>query len=85
MTPEEYREYMSTKPDCGIMPRPLSAQEAVSILKDHFLGENWYTVNPVNQEQVNAEIVEHILYLYQKPREKTLYEKVFEFFEFWDV
>lgn len=42
------------------MVNVLSAQEAVNILCDYFLGEDWYIVDPVRNDQANAIIVEEI-------------------------
>ena len=47
--------------NCGIFFPPTPAQKALDKLIDHFLGEDWYTVNPVNTEQVNTEAVIRIL------------------------
>lgn len=43
--------------DYGIFAPPMDAQTALNELCHHFLGEDWYSVNPVSQEQVNTEIV----------------------------
>lgn len=51
--------------DYGIMPPPMDAQVALNELCRYFLGEDWYTVNPVSQEQVNTEIVGAIETLYK--------------------
>ena len=42
------------------MANVLSAQEAVNVLCDYFLGEDWYIVDPVRNDQANAIIVEEI-------------------------
>jgi len=42
------------------MANVLSAQEAVNILCNYFLGEDWYIVDPVRNDQANAIIVEEI-------------------------
>ena len=47
--------------DYGICPPPIKAQDALNVLITHFLGENWYTVLPLNQEQVNTSAVYQIL------------------------
>lgn len=39
---------------------PMDAQTAVNELCRFFLGEDWYTVNPISQEQINTEIVYEI-------------------------
>lgn len=42
--------------DYGLCAPPMKAQVAVHELCRHFLGDNWYTSMPV-QEQANTEIV----------------------------
>lgn len=44
----------------GIFAPPMDAQVALIELCRHFLGEDWYSVNPVSQEQINTEIVYEI-------------------------
>lgn len=46
--------------DYGICSPPMTAQVALNELRRYFLGENWYTVMPISQEQVNTEIVYEI-------------------------
>lgn len=48
----------------GIFCPPITGQEAIDILTDYLLGEDWYTANPVCTEQVNTEIVAEILWKY---------------------
>jgi len=43
--------------DYGVMPPPLDPQVALNELARYFLGDNWYTANPVPTLQVNSEIV----------------------------
>ena len=69
----------------NIFPPPLESQMAIDFLKTYLLGEDWYTVNPINQEQINTEIVFEILFKYSKrfKREyKTMKQKqtMIEFF-----
>lgn len=47
--------------DCGICSPPMDSQLAIKFLKDYLLGEKWYTSMPINQKQVNTEIVFEIL------------------------
>lgn len=44
----------------------LTAQEALHVLKDELLGEDYYIVDPVGVEQANRIIVEDILKKYKK-------------------
>lgn len=46
--------------DCGIFSPPMDAQVAVNELCRYFLGEDWYSVNPISQNQLNTEIVYEI-------------------------
>jgi hypothetical protein len=61
----------------GICPSPLNAQEALNILCDYLLGDDWYCVMSMGVEQVNAVIVEQILDKYSKQWRKDWknYEK----------
>lgn len=54
----------------GMMPAPMDAQQAVNILIDYLLGEDWYVVSPMNVQQVNACAVEQILDKYSKQWKK---------------
>lgn len=49
-----------------LMPIPTDAQEAINILVDGLLGENWYIVDPLPNSQANTLIVDEILYRYNK-------------------
>jgi len=44
----------------GIFAPPMDAQVALIELCHHLLGEDWYSVNPTSQEQINTEIVYEI-------------------------
>ena len=50
----------------NIFPPPLEPQMAIDFLKAYLLGEDWYTVNSISQEQINTEIVFEILFKYSK-------------------
>jgi len=49
--------------DCGIMAPQTPAQVALNEIIHHLLGDKWYVVDPLNQEQVNTvavyEIIQH--------------------------
>lgn len=73
MTCKDLDEYFKkNKPedwnDDNIFAPPLDAQEAVIMLCHHFLGPNWYSVNPIHQTQINTEIMYEILQKYPHPR-----------------
>lgn len=61
----------NSKEDYGLCPPPLSAQEGLDVLIEHFLGKGWYTIMPLNQEQVNTQAVYEILEKYSKKRGRT--------------
>ena len=46
--------------DYGIFAPPMKAQTAVDELCRYFLGEEWYSLNPISTEQINTEIVYEI-------------------------
>lgn len=46
--------------DCGIFAPPMKAQVALDELYRYFLGEDWYSVNPISTEQMNTEKVYEI-------------------------
>ena len=52
--------------DCGIFAPPMDAQVALNELKNHLLGENWYSVNSLHQSQINTEIVYEIERKYKR-------------------
>ncbi len=58
----------------GLLPAPLPAQEGLNMLKEHFLGKEWYAVMSMPQVQVNAEVVHTIMHL--NPKKKTFVDKV---------
>lgn len=62
---------------CGIFPAPMEAQQALDILINYLLGDDWYVVSPMHTKQVNACAVEQILDKYSKTWKKdwNYYEK----------
>ena len=54
----------------GIFPPPMKAQIAVDELCRFFLGDDWYSVAPISQEQINTEIVYEIECKYKKVNRK---------------
>ena len=61
-----------------IFPPPTTDREAVMILRHHFLGDNWYVVNPISHEQVNTEAIWDILsrYPHAEQEKEKFYKKV---------
>jgi hypothetical protein len=72
MKPNEFIDKINkdSKFDYGIFSPPTKAQDGLNILIEHFLGKEWYTVNPISQEQVNTEVIYDILRLYPKTKFK---------------
>ena len=80
MTTQEFedfleKEIMTEKDKNNIFAPPLEPQISLNILIEHFLGEDWYTLNPVGVKQVNTEAVYEILSKY--PRKKPFWKKIF--------
>lgn len=48
---------------------PLEAQEALNMLEKHLLGDDYYIVDPVNNMQANAIVVDEIISRYKGPTE----------------
>jgi hypothetical protein len=66
-------------PDDRFYTPSLPAQDAVDLLCSHFLGEDWYEVDPLGSEQVNAIIVDEILQAYPNPvKKRKIIEKIQE-------
>lgn len=76
MKVKEYIKKVEEDDSCGIFCPPTDAQTGLNVLINHFLGEDWYTFNPVNQKQVNTEAILEILYRYPKPRIRKWFNKV---------
>ena len=51
---------------CGIFPAPMDANDALEILSDYLLGDDFYTASPLPQSQANVDIVVSILEKYSK-------------------
>lgn len=79
MTTKEFtdfleKEIMTEKDKGNIFAPPLEPQIALDILQKHFLGEDWYSVNPINTKQINTEVVYEILSRY--PKKKSIWERI---------
>ena len=61
-----------------IFPIETSAQDAIHILCQGLLGEDWYIVDPMGSSQANTIIVDEILYKYNKEyrKEAKRYRKI---------
>jgi hypothetical protein len=75
MKPEEFLDMQlnKSKVDYGLAPPPTTAQEAIDVLCEHFLGKNWYIVMPVSNEQVITAIVANIL---DKTQPKNIVKRI---------
>lgn len=83
MTLEQFYELIKKENpeniDYGICPPPLDAQVAFNALAAHFLGDDWTTPLPVNQEQVNTMQLYDIITKYINPKKRN----PLTFIEFW--
>lgn len=61
---------LTDQKDYGIFAPPMEAQVAVDELCRYFLGEDWYSVNPLSAEQINTEIVYEIECKFKKCKAK---------------
>lgn len=52
--------------DYGMFSPPTEAQTALDELCHFFLGDDWYSVNPISTEQINTEIIYEIECKYKK-------------------
>lgn len=81
MKPDKFLDIVSAKSkekygqaSYGLCAPPTEAQLGLSILIDHLLGEDWYTVMPVCQEQINTEAIYQILKRF--PEKKSLKRRI---------
>lgn len=56
----------------GIFYPPMKAEMFIDYIKDYLLWEDWYTINPVNAEQVYTEILVEVLEKYSKRFKKEI-------------
>lgn len=67
MTADEFRKWLKAKdPTPNMLPNGTSAQEALDILAEHFLGNYRIDGYPAKVEQANSEVVCRILELYPR-------------------
>ena len=86
MTNKEFEEILNKKRiemgwEDNIFPPPTTDREFVEIIRNHFLGENWYVVNPISHEQINTEAIWDILSKYphaEQEKEKCI-KKIADF------
>lgn len=71
---EQKEDFLKYSGD-NIIPDGISSDEAITILKDFFLGENWYIALPVGHNQANTIIVDNILSKFPKQYKKFCKER----------
>lgn len=56
----------------------MTAEEALNVLTNHFLGSNYYIVDPVHATQANVIIVEEIISKYpiSEDKKQEIYERI---------
>lgn len=61
-------------------PTTMTADEALSVLQKHFLGSDYYIVDPVHATQANAIIVEDIISKYpiSEDKKREIYKRAKE-------
>lgn len=61
------KERYDNRADKGnIFPIGIDDRKFVEIIKNIFLGSDWYTPNPISHNQVNEEILEEIIYKFTR-------------------
>jgi len=73
MTPKHFIDSLmkEVSRDYGLCPPPIKAEKGLDILIRHFLGDDWYVVMPLSQEQVYTEAICAILEKTQKKKKKN--------------
>lgn len=69
---ETLTDWLNARNNFGIFYPPMKAEEFVEFIKDYLLNENWYTVNPVSNEQVYTEILINVLDRYSMKYKKEM-------------
>lgn len=62
---KEFTKLKSNDPTENIFPKGTSDSEAMNVLIEGVLGEDWYVVDPVGPTQVTTIAVAEILYRYE--------------------
>lgn len=73
MKPEEFLDivYKGADRDYGICPPPISSDKGLNILIEHFLGNDWYTTDPLSPDQIYTVAIYDILEKYKEKRIKN--------------
>lgn len=79
MTVKEFLIEKSNNPNINIFCKPTEDKEAIEILTVHFLGEDWYSANPIHRSQILTEQVSEIITSYEslKFRKYPIYKRLF--------
>lgn len=85
MTKKELGKYFDKKQkethnEDNIFAPPISGQECFDVLSEHFLGPDWYSVNPIHRDQINAEKLIEIILRYPGYNEKP-HRRIKRFFK----
>ena len=67
----EWLKLENAKDPDNILPPELDFEKAIYFLKNYLLGEDWYVVCPMSQNQINTVILDNILYKYCKDYRKS--------------
>ena len=66
---------LTDKKEYGVFPPPMDAQVALNELCNYFLGDEWYAISPISQEQINTEIVYEIECKLKKYKAENMNER----------
>jgi len=67
-----YSWYDKHKDPDNVYPPAMDSQFALNILIDYILGEDWYVVDPLSNNQINTVAVDCILYKCSKKYRKEV-------------
>ena len=56
------KRYDDIEDEDNIFPIGISNELFIELIKNLFLGSDWYSVNPISRDQINEEILEEILF-----------------------
>ena len=69
MTKEQIDEFFDSKKDgSNLFPKGTTDKEFVDFVSNYFLGNDWFTVDPISREQVNTEVLYAIVNYYKPKR-----------------
>jgi len=62
-------------PNVNIFPKPITNFQAMEILREYFLGKNWYIIDPVSYDQATVYVVASIIEKYKSKVKEKKYGK----------